>query len=227
MSSTMKTLIFIISIFVFLAFFILINILLPPQALPYAPKAAVFKAMLYIAGYITAIYTQALLKYLYTKRHMRSLNILMTLPAKAFELRDRLIILTLPIIAVFMPMVSRREVTAENLRSLAYLAALALIIEALFMVNSRTIKAYVSDKGIAVNGADFRLELSVSFSYTNAVGWYPFERLGSYLALSNKVLLYPTYDMGVIELECSEEEARQIKGLLISKGVPERKPSMA
>lgn len=223
MSNAMKTLFFIISLLVFLTFFIFINMLFPPQALPYAPKAAVFKALLYMLGYIATMYTQALLKYLYTKKRMSNLNVLITLPAKAFELRDRLILLTLPLIAVLMPMVSKRAVTAEGLRSLVYLAVLALVIEGLYQLNSRTIKAYISDKGIAINGADFRLELSVSFSYTNAVGWYPFESLGSYLMVNNKVTLYPTYDMGIIELECSEEEARQIKGLLISKGVPERR----
>ncbi len=223
MSNTMKTIIFIVSLFTFLLFFILINTMIPPQVILDSPNAALLAAVLYISAYITAMYSQALIKYFYTKNRMKALNIIKVLPAKSFEMRDRLIMLALPFIAVFMPMVRKREVTAESLWSIAYLAALALIIEVLFLINSRTLKAYVTDKGFAVNGVDFRLELSIPFSYTNAVGWYPFERIENYLALSNKVLLYQTYDMGVITLECSEDEVKQIKGLLVSKKIPERR----
>ena len=223
MNNTMKSIIFIVSLFAFLLFFIFINNVIPPQAILDSPRAGTLVALLYIAGYITAMYSQALIKYLYTKNRMKGLNIIKVLPAKSFEMRDRLIILTLPIIAIFLPMVRKREVTVENLWSMAYLAALALLIEVLFLLNSRTLKAYITDKGIAINGIDFRLELSIPFSYTNAVGWFPFERIENYLALSNKVLIYQTYDMGVITLECSEEEVKQIKGLLVAKKIPERR----
>lgn len=223
MSNTMKTVIFIVSLFTFLLFFILISTLITPQVLLASPNAGTIAALLYIAGYIAAMYSQAIIKYLYTKNRMKGLNITRVLPARSFEMRDRLIILMLPIIAIFLPMVRKREVTVENLWSIAYLAAFALIIEVLFFLNSKTLKAYVTDKGIAINGLDFRLELSIPFSYTNAVGWFPFERIENYLALSNKVLIYQTYDMGVITLECSEEEVRQIKGLLVSKKIPERR----
>ncbi|MHB1394187.1 MAG: hypothetical protein ACYCYE_14180 [Clostridia bacterium] len=223
MSNTMKTIIFIVSLFTFLLFFILINTIISPQVLLDSPNASLLAALLYISAYITAMYSQALMKYLYTKNRMKASNIIKILPAKSFEMRDRLIILTLPILAIFLPMVRKREVTVEDLWSMAYMAALALIIELLFFINSRTLKAYVTDKGFAINGVDFRLELSIPFSYTNAVGWYPFERIENYLTLSDKVLLYPNYDMGVITLECSEEEVKQIKGLLVSKKIPERR----
>ena len=223
MSNTMKAIIFIVSLFTFLLFFILINTVIPPQLILDSPNATFIAALLYISAYIIALYSQAIIKYLYTRNRMKGLNIIKVLPAKSFEIRDRLILLTLPIIAVILPMVRKREVTTENLWSLAYLAALAFIIEMLFLINSRTLKAYVTDKGFAINGIDFRLELSVPFSYSNAVGYYPFERIANYLTFNNKVLLYPTYDMGVITLECGEEEVKQIKGLLISKKVPERR----
>ena len=223
MSNTMKAIIFIVSLLTFLLFFILINTVIPPQLILDSPNATFIAALLYISAYIIALYSQAIIKYLYTRNRMKGLNIIKVLPAKSFEIRDRLILLTLPIIAVILPMVRKREVTTENLWSLAYLAALAFIIEMLFLINSRTLKAYVTDKGFAINGIDFRLELSVPFSYSNAVGYYPFERIANYLTFNNKVLLYPTYDMGVITLECGEEEVKQIKGLLISKKVPERR----
>ncbi|KUO72045.1 MAG: hypothetical protein APF77_18275 [Clostridia bacterium BRH_c25] len=223
MSNTMKTIIFIISLFTFLLFFILVNFIISPGMILNSTIASFLTALLYIMGYIAALYTQALMKYLYTRSLMKDLNTIKLFPAKTFEIRDRLILLTLPIIAVFMPMVSKMTVARENLVSFAYLAALALIIEALFLINGRTLKIHVTNRGFAINGMDIRLELSIPFSYTNAVGWYPFERIENYLISGSKILLYPTYDMGVITFECSEEEAKQIKGLLVSNRVPERR----
>jgi hypothetical protein len=223
MSNTMKSIIFIVSLFTFLLFFILFNTIIAPQVILDSPNAGLFTALLYIGAYITAMYSQALMKYLYTKNRMKALNIIKVLPAKSFEMRDRLIILTLPIIAIFLPMVRKRAVTVEDFWSIASLAALAFIIEVLFLVNGKTLKAYVTDKGFAINGVDFRLELSVPFSYSNAVGWYPFERIENYLAFGNKVQLFQTYDMGIITLECSEDDVKQIKGLLVAKKIPERR----
>ncbi len=223
MSNTMKTIIFIISLFTFLLFFILINFIIPTRVMEGIPNIVFVRAVFYISGYITALYTQALLKHLYVKSHIKNLNIIKIFPARFFEMRDRLIMLTLPIIGVLMPMVNRRAVSAENLWSLVCLAVLAVVIEVLFLINSKTLKIYVADKGIAIDGMDFRLELSVPFSYGNAAGWYPFERIESYLALKDSILLYHTYDLGTIILECSGDEVKQIKGLLISKGVQERR----
>lgn len=223
MSNTMKTTIFIVSLFTFLFFFILVNFVIPPRLILESLNAAFIKAIIYITGYIAALYSQALMKYLYTSNAMKKTNIIKVLPVKTNELREKLIPLVLPIIAVIMPMVGKRKVSAENLWSFVYLAALVAIIEILFLVNSKSLRAYVTNKGFAVNGVDFRLELSIPFSYTNAAGWYPFERIENYQTFGNKVFLYHTYDLGVITFECRDEEVRQIKGLLISNGVPERR----
>lgn len=223
MSNSMKTIIFIISLFVFLFFFILVNYVIPPRLMLEAPNSAYIMAFVYIAGYIAAMYSQALIKYLYAKNAMKNLNIIKVIPVKSNELREKLIPLVLPIIAVVMPMVSKRAVSAGNLRSFVCLAILAVIIEILFLINNKTMKVYITNKGFAVNGVDFRLELSIPFSYTNAAGWYPFERIENYLAFGNKVILYQTYDMGVITFDCSEEEVRQVKGLLVANKVPERR----
>jgi len=219
----MKTITFIVSLFVFLFFFITVNYLLPPRLITEAPGAGLPKALLYMAGYIAAMYSQAIIKHLYTKNAMKVSTVIKVLPVKAGEFRALLIALVLPVIAVMMPMVSKRQITDVNLRSFAFLLVLAAVIQLLFLINNKSLKLYVTSKGFAVDGIDLRLELTIPFSYTNAAGWYPFERIENYLAYGNKVSLYQTYDMGVITFECSEEEVRQIKGLLVAKGVPERR----
>lgn len=225
MTNTMKTITFIVSLFVFIFFFIIVNMIIPVQVLLELPNAAFTAAALYMAGYIVALYSQALIKYLYTRNRMKveALSIISSFPAPAFEMRDRLLILALPFLAVLLPIVRQRSFTADSARSLLYLAVLALIIEVLYFLNKRTVKVYVGDKGIAVSGIDFRLELSVPLSYSNAIGYYPFEMIENFLALNDKVILYQTYDFGTITINCSEEEARQLKGLLVSKKIPVRR----
>lgn len=223
MSNTMRTLIFIVSLFFFLFFFITVNYLLPAQFISGLPNPSVFTAVLYILAYIGVLYSQAFVKYLYTKNAMKGANIIKSFPVRTGGMREKLLLLVLPIIAVILPMVSTKKVTPEKLTAFVYIAVLAVILEILSRLNAKTLRLYATSKGFAINGVDFRLELSIPLSYTNAAGWYPFERIENYLAYGNKVFLYHTYDMGVITFECDEEEVRQIKGLLIAKGVPERR----
>ncbi|HWR60446.1 MAG TPA: hypothetical protein VN580_02480 [Clostridia bacterium] len=223
MSNAMKTVTFIVSLFVFLFFFIAVNYLLPPLLMTESPYAGLLKALIYAAGYIAAMYSQAFIKHLYTKNAMKGSNVIKVLPVKAGEFRALLIALVLPLIAVMMPMVSKRKITGVNLRSLAFLLVLAAVIQLLFLINNKSLKLYVTNKGFAVDGTDLRLELTIPFSYTNAAGWYPFERIENYLTYGTRVTLYQTYDMGMLSFECSEEETRQIKGLLVANGIPERR----
>lgn len=216
MSNTMKMLVFIISLFAFLLFFTIINFIIPVNHF-------IIKALLYILSYIAALYTQALIKRRYTMSLIKDMDIIGAFPGKSFEIRDRIILLILPLIAVVMPIVNKRTFTRESLWSLAALAVLAVILEVLLYINGRTMKILVTGKGFAVLGIDFRLELSIPFSYTNAAGWYPFERIESYMEYSSKVLLYSTYDMGVIIIECIRDEMKQIIGLLKANGVPARR----
>lgn len=219
MSNTMKTIVFTISLFVFLIFFIAVNYLLVAEA----PNAGLLKALIYTAGYIAAMCSQAYVKHLYTRNSLKSRTVIKVLPAKANGIRPLLIALILPLIAVLMPVVSRRRLLQSDLVSMVYLLVLAAVIYLLFRISSKTLKVYVTNKGFAVDGTDLRLELTIPFSYTNAVGWYPFERIENYLVYGTKVVLYQTYDMGMLEFECDGEEVRQIKGLLIANGVPERR----
>lgn len=223
MTNTMKAIAFITSLFVFIFFFIIVNTVVPAGTLLESPNAALISALLYMAGFIIVLYTQALVKYLYYRKNTRAFNIMKTFSVATFEVKDRLLILLLPLLAVLLPMLGQKSITADSLRSLLYVAILALIIEILYRLNSITLKAYIGDKGVAVGGIDFRLELPLHISYNNAVGFYPYDRIENYLALSDKVIIYQTYDFSTITINCSEEDVRQIKGLLASKKIPERR----
>jgi len=223
MKNTRKAIAFIVSLYVFIFFFMILNTFIPTESLLESPNSALAKAALYITGYIIALYSQALIKYIFVKKQMKSLNISMSFPGASFELRDRLFILLLPLLAVIIPMISQRAVSADSLRSLLYVAVLALIIEVLYLLNKRTVKIHIGDKGIAVSGIDFRIEFSIPLNYKNAVGFYPYDRIDNYLALNDEIIIYHTYDFGPIAIKCTPEEVRQIRGLLVSKRIPEKR----
>lgn len=223
MRNTMKTIIFIISLFVFLFFLIIVNLLVPIEGLLESSDAVHKLAALYISGYLIALYTQAIIKFLYTRKHIKTLKILKSFPAYAFDTRDRLLILALPFIAVILPIVSRRSFNADRLWSLFYLLVLVLVIEILYRLNRKTVKVHIGDKGVAVSGIDFRIELSMPLSYRNAVGFYPYEYIDNYLALNDKIIIYQSYDFGTITINCTGEEMKQIIELLVSKKIPVRK----
>lgn len=223
MTNTMKTIIFIISMFVFILLFIIINALNLSAALLNNPYANVLTNTLYIAGYVLAILTQAFAKQLYTKNQVRTANRIKTVQVSMFAWRDRIILLLLPVLAVMLPLVRQRAFTKSALGGLLSIAALIAIIEILLFIGSKSLRVHFTDRGIAVTGFDIRLELSVPFNYHNAVGYYPYERIVNFLAFNDKVMIYHTYDFGVIEMTCDPEEVKQIKGLLLSKKIPEKK----
>ena len=223
MRNTVKTIIFIISLFVFLFFLIFVNLIIPIGKLLESPNAVHKLAALYISGYLIALYTQAIIKFMYSRNNMKTLKILKSFPAYAFEVRDRLLILTLPFIAVILPMVGQRAFTADSIWSLFYLLVLILAIEILYRLNRKTVKVHIGDKGVAVSGIDFRIELSMPLSYRNAVGFYPYEYIDNYLVLNDKIVLYQSYDFGTITIDCTGEDMKQIIGLLVSKNIPVRK----
>ncbi len=223
MTNTMKTVLFIISMFVFILFFMASSALNLSAAIVNSPYAAILTSSLYIAGYIAALLSQALGKHLYTGNRLKSTNVYLTVKASFFAWRDRIVLLLLPVLAVMLPMVRQRTVTKSALAGLLAIAVLMAVIELLLYVGSKSLRVHFTDKGIAVTGFDIRLELSVPFNYHNAVGYYPYERIESFLAFNDKVMIYQTFDFGVIQMTCDPEEVKQIKGLLVSKRIPEKR----
>jgi hypothetical protein len=224
MSNSMKSLIFIISL---IAYFIYLTISSPLMAAALNSSNlayAVLSLYLYYAlGILVVLYTQAGIKYWYTGKQLKTATVHYKLPMGKFRLTERLIVYILPALAVVLPMLKSQSFTLVNLSSIAFLLVLTLCIEILFYINIKTMKAYITDKGIVVRGIDLRLEMPIPFTYRNPSGFYPFEKIINFMDLNDKLMVEQAYDMGYITLTADTDTLQQIKGLLLAKDVKQKK----
>ena len=224
MTNTMKTLIFIASMFVFIGIYTLISTVITAFAatIPAFALFALYAAFLVIA-YIAALYSQALIKYKYTEKKLKSAEIALKLPLSPFKFNERLVAYVLPALAVFVPMFSGNPMSPGSIISVASLIILIIIVELLFYLNSKRMHVYITNKGIAIMGTDIRFELGLPLNYTNLSGFYPYERIDNFLAFPDRVIIYQLFDYNVVTIMCSAEESTIIKGLMMKNHVEEKK----
>lgn len=224
MTNTVKSLVFIVSLFIFLGLYVLavdvINLFAGSMT---GLTALILTAASLMAAYIIMLYSQALVKRWYIKRQLQDANIILKLAMPPFRFKERLITYIFPVLAVFIPLFRGNALSASSIISVVCLIILIIIVEILFYLNSKTMHAYITNKGIAIMGFDTRFELSFPLNYSNVSGFYSFERLDSFLAFPDRVIVYNLFDSSVMTIMCSSEESRQIKALFIANGVPEKK----
>jgi hypothetical protein len=84
-------------------------------------------------------------------------------------------------------------------------------------------KAYITSKGIIVRGIDLRLEIPIPSNYHNPSGYYPFNRIITFLDLNDKLLVEQSYDLGNIILKADADTLKQVKAVLIANGIKQKK----
>lgn len=220
MKNTMKSLVFIVSFFSFLILISLSNYILYPlfnnfQQVIYI--SYVFTALSFIA----LLFVQAYTRRIYVNKLLRNSNILFKVKCEAARPIDKVLLYVLPAIAVFYPLIAKRVFDTYTIAQLLIFAALIAAIEIILLFTKRTMEASITDRGIAISGIDIRIELPINANYPNASGFYPYERLLSFLFVNNEVFIEQGYDLSVIKFKCSPEEARMLKGLLLKNGVEE------
>lgn len=224
MSNAMKTLTFIISL---IAYFIylsissaIINALLASGNIGLAVIAVYISSAL---GIFTVLYTQAGIKYWYASRALKDATVHVTLPLGKYRVTDRLLVYMLPALAVIVPFVQTRSLSAIKLDALLFVAVVIFIIEVLFSINGKTTKAYLTNKGLVIRGIDLRLEIPFPSNYHNPTGHYPFERILYFVDLNDKVIIEQSHDLGVITLTGDSETLKQVKGVLLANKVRQKK----
>ena len=224
MSNTMKAIVFIISL---IAYFIYLTIsstfvtaALDSGNLTYGVMTLY---IYYAAGILIVLYTQAAVKFWYAGRHLKDAAVYVKVPLEKFRLADRLVVYLLPALAVFVPILQTMSLVPLNWQSLLFLGVLVLFIEFLFYINSKTMKAYITNKGIFIRGIDLRLESPIPFSYNNPSGHFTFDRLITFWDLNDKLMIEHAYDLGNITLIADTDTLKQIKGVLIANGIKQKK----
>jgi hypothetical protein len=174
-------------------------------------------------GILVVIYTQAAIKYIYASKSLKGATIHLKLPLGKFRLTDRLLVYFLPALGIILPVMQARSLSVITLQSLIFLISLIIIIEILFYVNSKTMKAFITNKGIIIRGIDLRMELPIPSNYHNPSGYYPFNRIITFLDLNDKLLVEQSYDLGNIILKGDAETLKKIKAVLLANDIKQKR----
>lgn len=224
MSNPMKTITFIISL---IAYFIYLSISsIFTNAAVASGNTAYAAAVIYISsalGILVILYAQAGFKYWYSSRQLKSAKIFADVPLGKFRFIDRLLVYFLPALSIIFPLMQTKSLSSITLQSLLFLFAIIIIVEFLFLINSKTMKAYITDNGIIIRGFDLRLEIPIPSNYRNPSGYFPFKRIINFLDLNDKLLVEQSYDLGTITLKGNAETLKQIKAALIANGIRQKR----
>lgn len=224
MRNSMKTIVFIISL---IAYFIYLSISSAfINAAVNTGNLALAAMAIYISsaiGILVVIYTQAAVKYWYTSKSLKNVTVHVKLPLGKFRLTDRLLVYFLPSLGIIMSVMQARSLSVITLQSMLFLISLIIIIEILFYVNRKTMKAYITNKGIIIRGIDLRLEIPLPSNYHNPSGYYPFNRIITFLDLNDKLLVEQSYDLGNIVLKGDTETLKKIKAVLVANGIKQKR----
>ena len=224
MRNSMKTIVFIISL---IAYFIYLSISSAfINAAQNTGNLAFATMVIYIftaIGILVVIYTQAAVKYWYASKSLKNTTIHVKLQLGKFRLTDRILVYFLPALGIIMSVIQNKSLSGINLPSMLFLISLIIIIEILFYVNSKTMKAFITNKGLIIRGIDLRLEIPLPSNYHNPSGYYPFNRIITFLDLNDKLLVEQSYDFGNIVLKSDAETLKKIKAVLIANGIKQKK----
>jgi len=220
MNNTMKNIVFIASLFSFLLLFILFNYILTIFFNNYQLPIYIGYSFMVIS-FIFILFIQAYVRKLYVKKSLKTSNILFDVECQAIKILDKILIYALPGVMVLFPLLYRPIFDILTQFKLGMFLALILIIELILSITKKTMKAIITDQGIAITGIDLRLELPISANYTNGSGFYPWERIHSFLIVNNEIFIEQSFDLSTIKFKCNADQLKQLKGFLIKNGIDE------
>ena len=224
MPNSVKTLNFIISLIVYLIYYTLAEFALTAANVQPSPEAAPYLVnTIAVIGFYVVLFAQAFFRRIYSYRYLSKAVVILTYRIKAFRFYDRLLIYLFPAIGFFIPIVQGGSFNTNNLITLGFFILFIAATELIFKLNAGAMKLYATDSGFGIEGFDLRLDLPIPNNYPNGSGFYSFERIEAYQAAMDRILLYQSFDLGVITIPCEGEANRQLKALLISKRVPEKR----
>ncbi|OGO77319.1 MAG: hypothetical protein A2Y23_02790 [Clostridiales bacterium GWB2_37_7] len=224
MSNSMKTVVFIISLIAYFIYLSIssafINITEATGSIAYVTLAIFISSAV---GILVMLYAQASVKYWYSSRQLKNSTVHVKLPIGKFRLTDRLLVYFIPALAIIIPVAQTRSFSAITWPLVLFLALIIIIVEVLFYVNSKTMMAYITNKGIIIRGIDLRLEIPIPSNYHNPSGYFPFNRIITFLDLNDKLLVEHSHDLGSIILKSDSDTLKQIKAVLIANGIKQKK----
>ena len=216
MKNTIKTLIFIASLFIFLGIFVGIGRLIIDLPSYYTTAAG-------LASFILALGVQGLLKHIYIIPRIKSHVVLMSFPVKTIMLKDRLTAAIIPFFAVFSSWFYARPASETIISSITVFVIFLILLEMLLKFGESTMQIYFTTIGVGVSGYDFRPEFTLPFTVNNLPGIYEYDRIVHFTSKEDTIVLAQYFDSNRLIVKASEEDLKKIVGLLIGKKIlPEK-----
>lgn len=216
MKGTIKTLIFIASMFIFLGLFVFIG-----RAVMHLPPY--YTTIGGLSAFLLALMVQGLLKHLYIVPRMKKSGIILSLPVRTIRFKDRVTAAVLPFFAVFSSWFYAKPTSEQLMPSILVFIGFLVLLEILLRLGEATMKLHFTTSGVAISGYDFRPEYTLPFTADNLPGIYEYDRLVNFVATEDSVLLTQYFDSNRIIVKTNEDNLRKIVGLLMSRNVmPEK-----
>ena len=216
MKSTIKTLIFIASMFIFLGLFVILGRFMIGLPVYYTTAAGLF-------AFLIALGIQGLLKNIYMVPRIKKHGIIMSFPVKSIALKDRVTAIVLPFFAVFSTWFYSKPDSETIYPSIIAFLVFLMLMELILKIGETTMLMSFTSEGVGVTGYDFRPEYTLPFTANNLPGFYEYDRIVNFVIKEDSIILTQYYDSNKLMLQADEESMRKIVGLLMSRNIlPEK-----
>jgi len=216
MKGTIKSLIFIASMFIFLGLFVFFG-----RAFSHLPTYYLIAGGL--VSFLLSLGVQGLLKQLYIVPRMKKHGVLMSFPVKSIGLKDRVTAAVLPFFAIFSSWFYTKPSSDMILPTVVLFVGFMILLELLLKLGEFTMRIHFTTSGVAVSGYDFRPEYTLPFPADNLPGIYEYDRIVNFIANEDTIVLTQYFDSNRLIIKADEDTMRKIVGLLMSKNIlPEK-----
>lgn len=216
MKNTIKSLIFIASMFIFLGLFVAFGRFVLQLPAYYTTGGG-------LLAYLIALGVQGILKNTYIVPRVRSHGVLMSVKVQTIKLKDRVTASVLPFFAIFSSWFYTKPTIDNLLPTLILFGIFLLCLEILLRFGESTMRMHFTSKGVAISGYDFRPEMTLPFAADNLPGIYEYDQIAHFSATEDQIRLTQFFDSNNLIVPGDEELLRKIVGLLLSRNIlPEK-----
>lgn len=224
MSQTKKAIIFFISFFTTI---ILLSLIFRTMSVLFVNMSEsiifnVISPLFTTIGLVMFFIMQALIRYLFYRKTLKSNSNLVYASISKFGLKERMLPYAFLILIHLAPFLGNIIFDYTFMIRILLFIGSIIIIELLLRVSNKRTKVYFQRNGILITGFDARIEipLGVSINIKNDSGLYSYNDIEEYTVLADRMELKLVNSYGKLEFMTNGELKRQITGLMVQHKIP-------
>ncbi|WP_026476682.1 DUF5673 domain-containing protein [Alkaliphilus transvaalensis] len=191
------------------------------RVFPPSISVEVYQAFLFILSFLAFAVIQAFTRHFLFYKYRKESNAVMSYPIKSFYIGDRLVYYIVPFFIYLLPIFRQSYLTEIVVLRIGLFIITILFFEGLLRYSkSKTTADFLKD-GILVRGIDLRLDFPLTGRIINMSGFYPYEKIDSYLIRESSVELKLSSEFGKIELTFPPEDKSEIKDFIKMMKIPQ------